>query len=51
VASGQQPTYDTGGVGLGLAVARIIVREHGGDTTLANIASGGLRARVDLPAR
>jgi signal transduction histidine kinase len=41
---------NTGGVGLGLAVARTIVREHGGDITVANIASGGLRVRMELPA-
>jgi signal transduction histidine kinase len=41
---------DTGGVGLGLAVARTIAREHGGDITLANQANGGLHVRVELPA-
>jgi signal transduction histidine kinase len=40
---------DTGGVGLGLAVARTNVREHGGDVTLAMADSGGLRARLELP--
>jgi signal transduction histidine kinase len=40
---------DTGGVGLGLAVARTIAREHGGDITLANHPRGGLRVRVELP--
>jgi signal transduction histidine kinase len=40
---------DTGGVGLGLAVARTNVREHGGDVTLAAAESGGLRARLELP--
>jgi signal transduction histidine kinase len=40
---------DTGGVGLGLAVARTVAREHGGDVTLANIDGGGLRARLELP--
>jgi signal transduction histidine kinase len=40
---------DTGGVGLGLAVARTNVREHGGDVTLAAAESGGLRVRLELP--
>jgi signal transduction histidine kinase len=41
---------DTGGVGLGLAVARTIAREHGGDITLATAEGGGLRVRLELPA-
>jgi signal transduction histidine kinase len=41
---------DTGGVGLGLAVARTIAREHGGDITLAAADGGGLRVRLELPA-
>jgi signal transduction histidine kinase len=40
---------DTGGAGLGLAVARTVAREHGGDVTLYNIDGGGLRARLELP--
>lgn len=40
---------DTGGMGLGLAVARSIARAHGGDVTLANRPGGGLRALVLLP--
>ena len=39
----------TGGHGLGLAVARSIVRAHGGNIILSNRASGGLEARVVLP--
>ncbi len=40
---------DTGGIGLGLALARAIVREARGDITLSNRAGGGLEARILLP--
>lgn len=40
---------DTGGTGLGLTVARTIVRGHGGDIALSNRAEGGLRVEVTLP--
>jgi signal transduction histidine kinase len=40
---------DTGGVGLGLAVAKTIIHAHGGEIQLINRASGGLRASVSLP--
>jgi signal transduction histidine kinase len=40
---------DTGGVGLGLAVAKTIIHAHGGEIQLINRDSGGLRARVSLP--
>ncbi len=39
----------TGGVGLGMAIARGIVRAHGGDIELENRAEGGLRVSVFLP--
>ncbi len=40
---------DTGGVGLGLAIARSIARAHGGDLRLENRSEGGLRATLILP--
>jgi len=40
---------ETGGSGLGLSIARNIIRAHGGDISLQNLAGGGLRARVTLP--
>jgi two-component system osmolarity sensor histidine kinase EnvZ len=40
---------ETGGVGLGLTIARDVVRNHGGDLTLEDAPGGGLRARVSLP--
>jgi signal transduction histidine kinase len=40
---------ETGGFGLGLAIARLIARGHGGDVSLANRAGGGLRATLTLP--
>ena len=39
----------TGGVGLGLTIARDIARFHGGDVMLEESPMGGLRARVWLP--
>ena len=39
----------TGGVGLGLSVARDIARAHGGELTLRNRTGGGLEASLTLP--
>lgn len=39
----------TGGVGLGLSIARSVVRAHGGDIHLENRPAGGLRATLTLP--
>ena len=39
----------TGGTGLGLTIARDIVRAHGGEIVLEDSPLGGLRARIRLP--
>jgi two-component system, OmpR family, osmolarity sensor histidine kinase EnvZ len=39
----------TGGVGLGLTIARDVARSHGGDVRLEASPRGGLRARIHLP--
>ena len=39
---------ETGGVGLGLAIARSIIRSHGGDIGLRNRPEGGLRVTISL---
>jgi len=40
---------ETGGSGLGLTIARDIVRGHGGELRLEASPTGGLRARITLP--
>lgn len=40
---------ETGGHGLGLTIARLIARAHGGEVTLSNGPEGGLRATLSLP--
>ena len=42
-------SLETGGHGLGLAIARAIVRGHGGDVRLKNRAKGGLKASIFIP--
>ena len=45
----QSRNLSTGGVGLGLTIARDVARSHGGDIRLETSPQGGLRARVHLP--
>jgi signal transduction histidine kinase len=40
---------ETGGTGLGLPIARNILRAHGGDVVLRNRPAGGLQALATLP--
>ncbi len=40
---------ETGGTGLGLAVARTAIHRHGGEITLEDRPGGGLLVRVRLP--
>lgn len=40
----------TGGIGLGLSIARSIAAEHGGTVTAANRSGGGLVITVEFPA-
>ena len=40
---------DTGGIGLGLAIARSIIRGHGGDIEVSDNEKGGARFTVRLP--
>ncbi|MBN2752425.1 MAG: HAMP domain-containing protein [Rhodospirillaceae bacterium] len=40
---------ETGGVGLGLTIARDVARSHGGDIQLMDSPLGGLRVRLTLP--
>jgi signal transduction histidine kinase len=45
----QSRNRETGGVGLGLPIARNMLRAHGGDVVLKNKPEGGLKAIVTLP--
>ncbi|MBO6808431.1 ATP-binding protein [Thalassospira sp.] len=40
---------DTGGIGLGIAIARTAIRAHGGEIYLEESQKGGLLARIYLP--
>ena len=40
---------DTGGSGLGLTIARDVIRAHGGDLTIEESSMGGTRIRMRLP--
>jgi len=46
---GEGRNLQSGGVGLGLAIARDIARAHGGDLLLSESPDAGLRATIRLP--
>jgi two-component sensor histidine kinase len=48
-AQGYSQHDETGGTGLGLTVARNLVRHHGGDISPENRPGGGLVVKVVLP--
>jgi two-component system osmolarity sensor histidine kinase EnvZ len=50
LGAGQSGAGRSGGTGLGLTIARDIVRAHGGELALETSPRGGLRARIRLPA-
>jgi signal transduction histidine kinase len=45
----QSRNRDTGGIGLGMAIARTAIRAHGGEIYLEDSPKGGLLARIYLP--
>lgn len=47
--TGESRRRDRGGLGLGLPIAREVARRHGGDCTLLDSPTGGLRARLTVP--
>jgi two-component system sensor histidine kinase MprB len=46
---GRDPADPVPGVGLGLALARTLARDMGGDLTLESPSGGGALFRVELP--
>ncbi|WP_281648730.1 ATP-binding protein [Parendozoicomonas sp. Alg238-R29] len=45
----QSRNRETGGIGLGMAIARNIIHAHGGKISLSNRPEGGLQIKVTLP--
>ncbi|MGD9805590.1 MAG: ATP-binding protein [Hyphomicrobiaceae bacterium] len=51
VGSEVSRSRSTGGYGLGLSMARSVLRSHGGDVSLANGELKGLKVTIRLPCR
>ena len=49
-AAGASSTLTARGFGLGLAIARRAIEAHGGSIAAENVADGGLRVAIELPA-